>query len=85
VRTPTPLPEGYARWQKVVFLGGVLLEESGSVTVADQRWMRVRLGDEESHIPPRPAHVTASDFPSSGTRTLLARSLDACWVELADI
>jgi hypothetical protein len=85
VQTVSPMPEDYARWQKVEFLGGVLREEYGSTTVADEGWMRVRLGEEDRHAPPRPVRVTAGDFPSGGTRTLLARSLDACWVEFVDV
>ena len=85
VQTRSPLPEDYARWQKLEFLGGVLREEYGSTTVVDEGWMRVRLGEEDSHAPPQPAQVTAGDLPSGGTRALLARSLDACWVEFADV
>lgn len=85
VHTAIDLPPEYARWQKIVFLGGVLREENGSTTVVDDGWMRVRLGNEDSHEPPRPVRVTTALVPAAGTETLLARSLDACWVEFDDI
>ena len=66
VQTAIDLPEDYARWQKIVFLGGVLR-------------------DEDSHGPPPPTHITAALVPASGTETLLARSLDGCWVEFSDV
>jgi hypothetical protein len=85
VHSQIDMPAEYARWQKVAFLGGVLHDESGSTTIRDEGWMRVRLAGEVPHSPPPPTHVSTSDFPAEGTRSLLARSLEACWVEFADI
>lgn len=85
VRSRIDMPDDYARWQKVAFLGGVLRDEAGSTTVRDEGWMRVRLAGEVPHSPPPPAHVSTRDFPAGGSRSLLARSLEACWVEFTDI
>jgi hypothetical protein len=85
VQTAQPIPEDYRRWQKVEFLGGVLRDDLGSITVVDEGWMQVRLGDETTHSAPPPARVTASDLPAEGTPSLLAFSLDASWVEFADV
>lgn len=85
VHTPRDLPADYARWQKVVFCGGVLRDVGGSTAVIDEGWMRIRLGGEEPHGAPTPARVSTHDFPVRGTRSLFARSLDACWVEFSDV
>jgi hypothetical protein len=85
VQTAQPMPKDYRRWQKVEFLGGVLRDDFGSITVVDEGWMQVRLGDESTHSAPPPARVTASDLPAEGTPSLLAFSLDASWVEFADV
>jgi hypothetical protein len=69
----------------VEFLGGVLREEFGSTTIVDEGWMSVRLGNEANHEAPPPARVTAGDLPAEGTTSLLARSLDGCWVHFADV
>ncbi|MGC5173203.1 hypothetical protein ACLQ2Q_21385 [Microbacterium sp. DT81.1] len=84
VRSDIDMPSDYARWQKVAFLGGVLRDDSGSTTVSDEGWMRVRLAGEEPHDAPAPTPVSAADFPAEGTRSLLARSLEASYVELVD-
>ncbi|WP_164200439.1 hypothetical protein [[Micrococcus luteus] ATCC 49442] len=84
VRSDIDMPSDYARWQKVAFLGGVLRDDSGSTTVRDEGWMRVRLAGEEPHDAPTPTRVSAADFPAEGTRSLLSRSLEASWVELVD-
>jgi hypothetical protein len=85
VQTAQSIPEDYRRWQKVEFHGGVLRDDFGSIAVVDEGWMQVRLGDETSHAAPPPARITASDLPAEGTRSLLAYSLDASWVEFADV
>ncbi len=85
VHSDLDMPADYARWQKVVFLGGVLTDESGSTTVRDDGWMRVRLAGEVPHEAPEPAVVSADDVPLEGTRSLLAHSLDAAFVELRDV
>ncbi|MEU1202831.1 hypothetical protein ABZ446_42380 [Streptomyces sp. NPDC005813] len=84
INTPQEIPVEYRRWQKVQFLGGVLREVCGSTTVVDDGWMRIKVGAEEGHAAPAPAHVTTADFPATGTRSLLARSLEAAWVQVSD-
>ncbi len=85
MRTDKTIEGPYPRWQRVMFAGGVITEDTGSVTVVDHGWMIVRKGDEEAHHAPPPLPITTKDLPAERTTSLLTKSLDAAWVQFDEI
>jgi hypothetical protein len=85
VKTPKQLDVPYARWQRVMFAGGVLTELNGSTTVVDQGLMIVQMSDETAHHAPPALPVETNDLPAVGTESLIAKSLDAAWVQFSDL
>ena len=85
VKTPKQIEIPYPRWQRVMFAGGILTELNGSTTVVDPGWMIIQKSDENPHHAPPPLPIETVDLPIEGTRTLLAKSLDATWVQFDDI
>lgn len=85
VRTAKVIDGPYPRWQRVMFAGGILADEDGSLTLVDHGWMRVAKGDEAPHHAPPPLPVRTKDVPATRTESLLTKSLDGTWVELTDV
>jgi hypothetical protein len=85
VKTPKQIEIPYPRWQRVMFAGGILSEINGSTTVVDPGWMIIQKSDEQAHHAPPPLPVETVDLPAGGSRSLLAKSLDATWVQFDDI
>ncbi len=85
VKTRQSIGVPYPRWQRVLFAGGVLSEMNGSTTVVDHGWMIVQKVDEPAHHAPPPLPIETVDLPEAGTRSLLAKSLDATWVQFSDV
>lgn len=85
VRTEKAIEAPYPRWQRVLFAGGVIVEENGSMMVADEGWMRVQKSDEPPHHPPPPLPIETIDLPAERTTSLLAKSLDGVWVQFEAI
>jgi hypothetical protein len=85
VKTPKQIDVPYPRWQRVMFAGGILTELNGSTTVVDPGWMIIQKSDETAHHAPPPLPLETADLPAKGTRSLLAKSLDATWVQFDNI
>ena len=81
VRTGLTIPAPYPRWVRVMFLGGVIEEQNGSTAVVDKGWMTVAKDNENAHHAPPPLPIETVDLPVEKTTDLLAKSLDASWVE----
>jgi hypothetical protein len=85
VQTDREIEGPYPRWQRVLFAGGVLEEDEGSLVVRDHGWMRIVKQDEPAHHAPAPLPIQTVDLPRDRTESLTAKSLDGAWLEFRDV
>lgn len=85
VKTGKTIEAPYPRWQRVLCAGGVVTEESGSMTVLDRGWMEIHKLNEVSHHAPPPLPIETIDLPCEENTSLMCKSLDGAWVQFDDI
>ncbi len=85
VKTGKTIEAPYPRWQKVLCAGGVISEESGSMTVLDKGWMEIHKLNEVPHHAPPPLPIETIDLPCKQNTSLMSKSLDGAWVQFDDI
>jgi hypothetical protein len=85
IRTEKTIDTPYPRWQRVLFAGGVIAEDNGSLEAIDRGWMVIRKSDEPAHHAPPPLPIKTEDLPAEPSTLLLSKSLDGVWVQFDDI
>jgi hypothetical protein len=85
VQTAKTIEAPYPRWQKILCAGGVVSDLKGSVTVVDEGWMEIHKRFEEPHHAPPPLPITCAQMPNKELKNLIAKGLDASWVEFTNI